>query len=725
MLVSACCMALCYLFLAALPAAAQPPPACVPEAGQAAPPPNCHVVRVGPPSIQFPNGDTFFQDLDSGSRSDNPPGTVNPAITVIPVGHTIQWQFFYSHSSQSGTCASPGSINCTPSNPLLWNSGIRTGNANGNDTFTRTFNQPGVFTYFCGVHFGLMRGIVVVLMNNQDYDLFANPDPTIGPPPPMPTQTIFAGGSTSFAGILNSYKNFTSSLDLTCASGNPRVPGNCPMTSTTVDPVSNQFFATTPFTFAVSEAVGGDYFFDIVANPQPPAQTPFTHRKTVLLRVNDLSLTVPASTVSTLRGQNVQTSGQVRSLGVFAGNVTMSCTVSPPGPNCAVTPSTFSLAAGATQNLTFNLTNTLLNANNFTVNVVAASNATSPGPGAFTRPKSFPLAVRAAEAITVSPTVTNPNAGQVVSVVVRAVDASGNQVANYNGTVQVTSSDAAAVLPSPFTFNPAVDNGLRIVNVTLNSGGSHTITVRDTTPFATTGTSPLLQVRGATQMKVQPATLTPTAGQPFNLMVTVFDNNDAVADIYRGTAEFSTTDPSPLAVVPGDHLFNMVDAGVHTFAGVILNTIGPQTISVNDATQPGISGTSPLIIVQPASAADNTVTVSSSRAPNIDAYFQHDNVTFTATVTDNGVGATPTGKVHFYDGATKISPAAGVTLAQLSPGVARATFTLGLRRLVTGGHAITVVYDGDGSFTPNISVPFSQPRSPAPRCIQNVCPGSR
>jgi hypothetical protein len=43
---------------------------------------------------------------------------------------------------------------------------------------------------------------------------------------------------------------------------------------------------------------------------------------------------------------------------------------------------------------------------------------------------------------------------------VYAVDATGEQVPNYTGTVTFTSTDPAAVLPPPYTFDPAVDGGV-------------------------------------------------------------------------------------------------------------------------------------------------------------------------------------------------------------------------------------------------------------------------
>jgi plastocyanin len=592
LLVGACCLALCYLLVGNLPAASQTPPplptTCLPVPPASTPPPNCHVVHVGPPSQQKPFGEAFFEDLDSGSRSDDPAvGGQNPVITVIPVGHTIQWQFFYSHSSTAGNCVSLGGA-CNPNGQ--WDSGIKSGNAptpTPQNLHTVQFNQPGVFTYFCGVHFTLMRGIVVVLSNNQDYDLFANPDPTLGPPLPTPTLTIFAGDQGNFNGTLNFYNRFGSipgnTLTLTCSpGGTPRNPTGCPSTATTVIPIVPpipKVFATTTFNFPVSEAAGGTYLFDIVANPQPPLAQPFSHRKTVQLNVNDLGLTLASSSLTALRGDAVQTTAQVRSLSQFTGSVTMSCSVSPPGgPGCNVTPSSFPVAAGATQNLTINLSNTTVASNNYTFNVVASSSAVNPGPGVFTRSKNLGLALKAAERLVVTPLATSVAPGNPLSVIVKAVDGAGNQMTNYNGTVQLTSSDPAASLPGPQTFN-AADNGLKIISVTLNTVGPRSITGTDTTPFSTTGTSSLIRVDEAdtdNTMTLEPnpaplrdaffqneqvtfiATVTGTSGSPVGT-VQFYDGGKPVGTPVALTGSGSTkTATKTFTFTVGDHAISAV-----------------------------------------------------------------------------------------------------------------------------------------------------------------------
>ena len=69
-------------------------------------------------------------------------------------------------------------------------------------------------------------------------------------------------------------------------------------------------------------------------------------------------------------------------------------------------------------------------------------------------------------------------AGSSQSVTVTVVDANGNPVFNYVGTVVFTSSDGQAELPANYTFLPA-DQGTHTFAVEFDSGGAQTITVED------------------------------------------------------------------------------------------------------------------------------------------------------------------------------------------------------------------------------------------------------
>jgi len=123
----------------------------------------------------------------------------------------------------------------------------------------------------------------------------------------------------------------------------------------------------------------------------------------------------------------------------------------------------------------------------------------------------------------------------------------------------------------------------------------------------------------------------------------------------------------------------------------------------------GASSTDPaqmVVTTSTALPADCTTTTSLASAPNPTVFGEP--VTFTATVAvGGGGGGTPTGTVHFRDGAVEIGTGA---LDAASPD--RATFTTSA--LAVGTHHMTAVYDGDTSFTGSTSAVVDQVVTRAP-----------
>ncbi len=91
----------------------------------------------------------------------------------------------------------------------------------------------------------------------------------------------------------------------------------------------------------------------------------------------------------------------------------------------------------------------------------------------------------AAPADFVLTTATDAVPGKAFNLTVTA-DANGT-LPLFNDTVHFTSSDAQAVLPADYTFDPAADNGAHTFSVTLKSLGSQTISVADTRASVITG----------------------------------------------------------------------------------------------------------------------------------------------------------------------------------------------------------------------------------------------
>lgn len=154
-------------------------------------------------------------------------------------------------------------------------------------------------------------------------------------------------------------------------------------------------------------------------------------------------------------------------------------------------------------------------------------------------------------------------------------DTFGNIATGYSGTVHISSSDAAAVLPA----DVALVNGTATFSVTLLTVGTQTITATDIANASLTATmssDALPPVPALYTVEGYPAT---TAGVANNFTVTVRDTIGQVATGYTGTVYFSSSDVQ--AGLPASYTFTAADAGVHSFSAT-LKTAGLQSITVYD-----------------------------------------------------------------------------------------------------------------------------------------------
>ena len=97
----------------------------------------------------------------------------------------------------------------------------------------------------------------------------------------------------------------------------------------------------------------------------------------------------------------------------------------------------------------------------------------------------------------------------------------------------------------------------------------------------------------------------PTAGMAGSIAATIRDNFGDISTGYRGTVQFSSTDPQ--AVLPAPYTFTAADGGMHNFSAT-LKTVGIQSITITDTTTASILGTETGIIVDPAAAKTFTLT---------------------------------------------------------------------------------------------------------------------
>jgi hypothetical protein len=188
---------------------------------------------------------------------------------------------------------------------------------------------------------------------------------------------------------------------------------------------------------------------------------------------------------------------------------------------------------------------------------------------------------------------TSAVAGSPQTVTVTAIDAYGNRVPSYAGTVSFSSGDPQAILPDDYLFTDA-DQGTHTFAAGLATAGPQTLTATD----ADNGLSG--SESGITILPAQASVLrivglpgSATAGQFLTFTVTLLDAYGNVATGYRGTVTFSSTDDQ--AGLPADYTFTTEDGGSHTFA-VVFRTPGPQSLTAADTLSNDLLDTEDILI---------------------------------------------------------------------------------------------------------------------------------
>ena len=191
-------------------------------------------------------------------------------------------------------------------------------------------------------------------------------------------------------------------------------------------------------------------------------------------------------------------------------------------------------------------------------------------------------------------------AGVAHNLTISAYDAFGNLATGYAGTVQFSSSDPQATLPTAMTFTPA-NHGTIQVAATLKTAGAQSITAADNGNSSIKGTESNIVVQPAavSSITLSGFPVTATAGVSSSFTVTARDVYGNVATGYAGTINFTSTDPK--ATLPQNYTFNGGDAGNHTFAATLF-TAGTRNLKATDTVNPGLVSTESSIKVVAAGA---------------------------------------------------------------------------------------------------------------------------
>ncbi len=172
--------------------------------------------------------------------------------------------------------------------------------------------------------------------------------------------------------------------------------------------------------------------------------------------------------------------------------------------------------------------------------------------------------------VSVAPQVT---AGSNVGVIVTAVDAAGNPVPGFLGTVDLDDTAPGSTslgLLQQYTFT-AADAGRHTFVVTgLTRAGLNTLSAYAVA--LPTASVPVTVVPAATAKLVVAAPATVTAGTPFSYTVTAEDAFGNVETGYAGTVHFTASTADAQAVLPADYTFTAADAGAHTFSATLFRS---------------------------------------------------------------------------------------------------------------------------------------------------------
>ena len=179
-------------------------------------------------------------------------------------------------------------------------------------------------------------------------------------------------------------------------------------------------------------------------------------------------------------------------------------------------------------------------------------------------------------------------AGVYSSLTLWAMDPYGNIATGYTGTVQLTSSDAQAQLPSNITFT-AGNLGTATASVALGTAGVQSITATDTSASGVTGNESgiIVQPNSVATLQVTSFPSPAGAGAANNFAVTATDSFGNVISDYTGTVSFTSSDPN--ATLPASYTFTSADAGTHQFSATLV-TAGTQNVKATDTANSKVTG---------------------------------------------------------------------------------------------------------------------------------------
>jgi hypothetical protein len=252
-------------------------------------------------------------------------------------------------------------------------------------------------------------------------------------------------------------------------------------------------------------------------------------------------------------------------------------------------------------------------------------------------------------AVTVNPPAGGPvTACSSTSVSVTALDAGGNQVTGYIGSVQLSGGGAGATFPASHSFTTGDAGSFTFTGVVLHTTGTPTITASDGT-ISTASALLTVNPGAAASFAVAPSPSSVTADAAFNVTVNALDSCGNIATGYSGTVSLSAPTDGQ-GVIPASQT---LISGQRTFTGMKLRTAGSRQVTAKDTANTAITGAA-TVTVAPGPAAvlslgsfptSGTACAAQSLAVTVqDAFGNAPNSAYTGTLTvssADGAGSYP------------------------------------------------------------------------------------
>jgi len=360
-------------------------------------------------------------------------------------------------------------------------------------------------------------------------------------------------------------------------------------------------------TLSVSSATPGSYTVTITGTSGS-----LSHQTTVTVNVVDFSIAASPSSVTISPGSSATSTISLKSLGGFAGTITLSTTSSPPGPTLSLSSSSVTLSSGGTGTTTLTMsTQSSTSTGDYTVTVTGSSGSISHSTSVLVSVKTVPDF-----SIAASPTSFTLQRGASSSSAITVTSLNG-----FSGTVTLTNS------LSPATSNPPVIS-FSSSSLTLSPGGSAVSTLTITTSSLTTPGSYTILVTGTSGSLSHSVSLSLTVTQSadFTLSSSLPTVNILVGSLgtstitaasvggFSGTISLSVSAGAGLTASANPTSLALASGGTATSTLTVSSgTIGNYTVTVTGTSGSLAHSVSVLVIVSDFSISINPSSLSLPR----------------------------------------------------------------------------------------------------------------